>query len=340
MLQFCPRFKRRGLTWEEFGMARDLTKALIALTAVLTATGATAQQWPTKQIKVIVPFTAGSATDIVARAVFEQIGREHGQSVVVENRGGGGTTIGSAAVAKSDPDGYTVLVNSTSHVVVATTFPKLSYNVAEDFTALSGLAAQPFVITTRTKYKSLADFIAYGKANPGKINYGSAGIGTSGMLFSERLALATGIKMTHVPFRGTPEAMTEIIADRLDMFPGPVVSVVGLVADKKVAALAVSTPKRAKAFPDVPTLQEAGVKGADYTFWAGAFVPSKTPKAVSSRIHGEIIKALANPEVVKRIDGLGAEPMPMAMADFDKFVREEIAMHADIYKKAGLATPK
>jgi tripartite-type tricarboxylate transporter receptor subunit TctC len=315
------------------------TARAVAAAAMLAMTGtqnAQAQDWPTKQIKVIVPFTAGSATDIVARAVFEYIGREAGQSVVTENRGGGGTTIGSAAVAKSDPDGYTILVNSTSHVVVATTFPKLSYNVAEDFTALSGLAQQPFVITTRTKYKDLADFIAYGKADPGAINYGSAGIGTSGMLFCERFGLATGIKMTHVPFRGTPEAMTEIIADRLDMYPGPVVSVVELVADKKVAALAVSTPKRAQAFPNVPTLREAGVKGSDYIFWAGAFVPVKTPKAVSEKIHAGIMKALDNADVRQKIANLGAEPMPMSMSEFDKFVRDEIAGHAEIYEKAGI----
>lgn len=307
-----------------------------ALLALGTAGAVQAQDWPTKQIKVVVPFTPGSATDIVGRAVFEQIGRDSGQSVVVENRGGGGTTIGSAAVAKAEPDGYTLLVNSTSHVVVATTFPKLPYNVAEDFTAISGLAAQPFVVTTRTKYKSLADFIGYGKANPGAINYGSAGIGTSGMLFAEQFGIVTGIKMTHVPFRGTPEAMTEIIADRLDMFPGPVVSVVELVADKKVAALAVTTPKRAKAFPDVPTLQEAGVKGSDYIFWAGAFAPVKTPKAISDKIHAAVLKALANPDVIKRIDNLGAEPMPMQMAAFDTFVRAEIKMHADIIEKAGI----
>lgn len=318
---------------------RSLLVSCAALVGIAgSPSGASAQQWPTRQIKVVVPFTAGSATDIVGRSVFEHIGREAGQTVVVENRGGGGTTIGSAAVAKSDPDGYTLLVNSASHVVVATTYAKLSYNVAEDFTALSGLAQQPFVVTTRTRYKSLADFIAYGKENPGKINYGSAGIGTSGMLFVERLALASGIKMTHVPFRGTPEAMTEIVADRLDMFPGPVVSVVELVADKKVAALAVSTPKRSKAFPNVPTLVEAGVKGSDYVFWVGAFAPAKTPTAVSERIHALIFKALANPDVIKRIDNLGAEPMPMAMDQFDKFVRAEIAMHADIIQRAGIKT--
>jgi tripartite-type tricarboxylate transporter receptor subunit TctC len=297
---------------------------------------ATGQDWPAKPIKIIVPFTAGSATDIVARAVFEQIGRDTGQTVVVENRGGGGTTIGAGAVAKSDPDGYTLLVHSTSHVVVATTFPKLGYNVAEDFTALTGLAQQPYVLTTQTKYASVADLVAAGRANPGKLNYGSAGIGTSGMLFMERFALAAGIKITHVPFRGTPEGMTEIVAGRLDIYPGPVISVLELAAAKQVNTLAVSTPKRASALPHVPTMTEAGVQGSDYTFWAGAFAPAKTPKAVSERIHALILKALDAPEAKKRIEGLGAEPMPMGMAEFDTFIRDEIKMHADIYAKAGL----
>lgn len=325
---------RRRLALWAAGLAA-ITSIAVLLPAA-SAQDASAKDWPTRQIKVIVPFTPGSATDIVARAVFDHIGRDTGQTVVVENRGGGGTTIGSAAVAKADPDGYTLLVNSTSHVVVATTFPKLGYNVAEDFTAISALAAQPFVIATRTKYATLADFIGFGRANPGVINYGSAGIGTSGMLFCERFGLATGMKMTHVPFRGTPEAMTEIVADRLDMFPGPVISVLELVADKKINALAVSTPKRAVSMPDIPTLVEAGVKGSDYVFWAGAFAPVKTPAAVSERIHALVLKALANPDVQKRIATLGAEPMPMQMPAFDKFVRAEIQMHAEIYEKAGI----
>src|SRR5262245_500480 len=310
--------------------------AMLVAASVGTIVPAAAQVWPAKPIKIIVPFTAGSATDIVARAVFEQIGRDAGQTAVVENRGGGGTTIGAGAVAKSDPDGYTLLVHSTSHVVVATTFPKLVYNVAAGCTSRTGLAQQPYVLTTQTKYASVGDLIAAGRANPGKLNYGSAGIGTSGMLFMERFALAAGIKITHVPFRGTPEGMTEIVAGRLDMYPGPVISVTELAAAKQVNTLAVSTPKRASALPNVPTLAEAGVQNSDYTFWAGAFAPAKTPKAVSERIHALILKALDAPEVKKHIEGLGAEPMPMGMAEFDKFIRDEIKLHADIYAQAGL----
>ena len=309
---------------------------VLALTLALPGS-ATAQEWPAKQaIKVIVPFTAGSATDIIARAVFESVGRQVGQSAIVENRGGGGTTIGANAVAKAEPDGYTLLVSSTSHVVVATTFPNLPYSVTDDFAGISALAFQPFTVTTRTRYKTLADLVAFGRANPSALNYGSAGIGTSGMLFMEQLALAGKMKMTHVPFRGTPEAMTEIVADRLDLYPGPVASVMELAAAGRLNVLAVSTPKRATAMPDVPTTTEAGLTGAEYIFWIGAFAPAKTPKPVLERLHGEVLAALAAPDVVAKIVGLGADPSPMSMPEFDAFARREIKVNADIFIAAGI----
>ena len=315
-----------------------LRPAFLSLALLLAgAATAPAQDWPARQpIKIVVPFTPGSATDLVARAVFDQVSRQINQAVLVENRAGGGTTIGSATVAKAEPDGYTLLVNSTSHVVVATTFPKLPYSVTDDFIALSALAAQPFVITTRTKYKTIADLVQFGRANPGVLNYGSNGIGTSGMLFMEKFALVAKMKMTHVPFRGTPEAMTEIIADRLDMFPGPVPSTLELAKDGKVNALAVSTPQRSNSMPGVPTLSEAGLPGADYIFWVGAFAPAKTPRPIAERIHAEIIKALNSPEVKRKIAGLGADPMPMSMADFDAFIKKEIKLNADIFVAAGI----
>ena len=306
--------------------------------ACLVGGGTTAaQEWPAKQpFRIIVPFTPGSATDIVARAVFDQVGKQVDQSVLVENRGGGGTTIGSAAVAKSDPDGYTLLVNSTSHVVVATTFPNLGYSVADDFIALTALATQPFVITTRMKYKTIDELVQFGRANPGVLNYGSAGIGTSGMLFMERFALAGKFKMTHVPFRGTPEAMTEIVADRLDMYPGPVQSTLELAKAGRVNALAVSTPQRSSAMPDVPTMAQAGLADADYIFWIGAFAPARTPKPIADRLHAEIVKALGSADVKQKIATLGADPMPMSMAEFDAFVRREIKLNADIFAAAGI----
>jgi len=311
---------------------------LVAALCLLAVNGsASAQEWPTKEpIKVIVPFTPGSATDIVARVVFNQVSQQIGQAVVVENRGGGGTTIGSAFVAHADPDGYTLLVNSTSHVVVASVYAHLSYNVADDFTALTPLASQPFVATSSVKYKTMADFVAYGRAHPGALNYGSNGIGTAGQLFMVNIGLAAKITMTHVPFRGTADALTEMISNRLDLFPAPATAMIELAKAGKVNALAVSTAQRSQAMPDVPTIAEAGYPDAAYNFWIGAFAPAKTPPAISTRLHDEIIKALAVPQVQKEIIALAADPMPMSMKDFDVFVRKEIKLNAEIVKAAGI----
>jgi tripartite-type tricarboxylate transporter receptor subunit TctC len=296
-----------------------------------------AQEWPTKEpIKVIVPFTPGSATDIVARVVFNQVSQQIGQTVIVENRGGGGTTIGSAFVAHADPDGYTLLVNSTSHVVVASVYAHLSYNVADDFTALTPLASQPFVATAPAKYQTMADFVAYGRAHPGVLNYGSNGIGTAGQLFMVNIGLAAKITMTHVPFRGTADALTEMISNRLDLFPAPAAAMIEFAKAGKVSALAVSTAQRLQAMPDVPTIAETGYPDATYNFWIGAFAPARTPPAVSTRLHDEIVKALAVPDVKKEIITLAADPMPMSMSDFDAFVRKEIKLNAGIVKAAGI----
>jgi len=295
-----------------------------------------AQEWPAKQpVKIVVPFTAGSATDITARTVFEQVGRQVGQTFVVENRGGAGTTLGMAQVAKSDPDGYTMLVHSTSHVVVASTYPNLTFNVAEDFAAVSALADVPFVIASATKYKTLKDMIDAGKKPGSVIHYGSAGAGSSGHLVMERFRLAAGFPATHVPFRGTPEGMTEVIAGRIDTYPAPAVNAVPLSKDGKVSALAVSSAKRLPLMPDVPTVAEAGLPGAEYNFWIGAFLPAKTAKPIVERLNREIVAALKVQAVADKIIALGGAPMPMTPGAFDAFVRKEIAVNAEIVKASG-----
>jgi tripartite-type tricarboxylate transporter receptor subunit TctC len=305
-----------------------------ALLLVLSS-AAWAQDWPTKQpIKVIVPFTAGSATDIVGRIVFEQVGKQIGQNFVFENRGGAGTTLGSAMVAKADPDGYTLLVNSTSQVVVASTYAKLPYNVAEDFSPISALADIPFVVATTTNYKSMKDVTA-ASSKPGGIFYGSNGPGSSGHLFMEALRLAAGYPVTHVPFRGTVEAMTEVIAGRIDMFPAPALNAINLTKEGRVNSLAVSSPKRLPLMPDVPSLAEVGLPKAQYQFWVGAFAPAKTPKAIVDRLNREVIAALNVKEAADKIVALGGVPMPMTPADFDAFVRREIALNGEIVKASG-----
>ena len=308
---------------------------LVAI-AFVVPLAAAAQEWPGKQpIKIVVPFSAGSATDITARTVFEQVGKQIGQTFVVENRGGGGTTLGMAQAAKADPDGYTMLVHSTSHVVVASTFAQLPFNVADDFAAVSSLADVPFVVAANPKYKTLKDLIDAGKASSSGILYGTAGAGSSGQLFMERFRIAAGFPATHVPFRGTPEGMTEVIAGRIDMYPAPALNAVNLSKEGKVSALAVSSAKRLPLMPDVRTLAEAGLPEAGYNFWVGAFLPAKTPQPIVDRLNREIVAALKVQAVADKILALGGAPMSMTPAEFDKFVRREIAVNAEVVKASG-----
>ena len=316
-------------------MIRLSVRFLTAL-LLLSPAAALAQEWPAKQpIKVIVPFTAGSATDVAGRIVFEQVGRQIGQSFIFENRGGAGTTLGAGMAAKSDPDGYTLLVNSTSQVVVASTYAKLPYSVTDDFVGISGLADIPFVVVTTPTYKTMKDVIDAGMKKAGGIFYGTNGPGSSGHLFMEALRLAAGYPITHVPFRGTVEALTEVITGRIDMFPGPALNAIPLTKDGKLSSLAVSSPKRLPLMPEVATLAEIGLPKAQYQFWVGAFAPAKTPKPIVERLNREVLAALQVKEVADKIIALGGSTMPMTTAEFEAFVRKEIALNAEIVKASG-----
>ena len=274
-----------------------------ALTLILVAIplSASAQDWPGKQL---------------------------GQTFVVENRGGGGTTLGMVQVAKAEPDGYTLLVHSTSHVVVASTYAKLPFSVADDFAPVSALASFPFVVATATRYKALQDLIDAGKKPGSAILYGTAGAGSSGQLFMEAFRLAAGFAATHVPFRGTPEGMTEVIAGRIDMYPAPAINAISLAKEGKVSALAVSSAKRLPLMPDVKTLAESNLPAATYNFWVGAFLPAKTPKPILERLNREIVAALKVKDVADKIAAQGGDPSLMTPAEFDAFVRKEIALNA------------
>jgi tripartite-type tricarboxylate transporter receptor subunit TctC len=320
-------------------MGRRLAPAfglLLTLVYGLAPPAARAQDWPAKgPIKIIVPFSAGSATDIIARTVFSQVGEQIKQTFVVENRGGAGTTLGAGMVARADPDGYTLLVNSTSHVVVASTYAHLPYSVANDFAGISELADIPFVVATATKYKTLADLIAAGKKPGSHILYGTAGAGSSGQLFMERLRLAAGFPATNVPFRGTPEGMNEVVAGRIDLYPAPVLNALPLAKADKVHVLAISSAKRLALIPDVLTLAEAGLPNALYNFWIGAFAPAKTPKPIVERLNREVAIALERKDIAGKIRNLGGEPTPMTASEFDAFVAKEIATNAEIVKESG-----
>jgi tripartite-type tricarboxylate transporter receptor subunit TctC len=307
-----------------------------ALVWVLTANAAAGEDWPTRQpIKVIAPASAGSTSDIMARLVFEQVGRQLGQAVVVENRGGAGTTTGMAAVAKSAPDGYTILVNSTSYVVVASTYAKLPYDPYDDMTGIALLAHFPFVVATSQKYKTLADLIAAGRMQPSPLASGSVGIGSSGHLALERLMHAAKFRATIVPFRGTPEAVSELAAGRLDMFAGVLPNVLELAKAGQINLVGMVAPKRSALVPDVPTTLEAGYPDSDYNFWMGSYLPAKTPRPIIERLNAEVAKALQDDGLKTRISQLGGEAETMSVDQFNHFIAKERVVNAEIVKLIG-----
>jgi tripartite-type tricarboxylate transporter receptor subunit TctC len=318
-------------------MSRRLLFALAALLALVPAT-AWAQVWPTRQpIRVIVPFTAGSATDIIARTVMEQLSTQLGQVIVVENRVGAGGTLGIGAVARAEPDGYTLLVHSTSFAVTASTYSNPGYDAQRDFAAITTLASLPNVlVVTPNKYATLKDLVAAAKANPDKLNYASAGAGSAAHLNAERLLLAAGIKVQHIPFKGGPEALTEIMAGRVDFYFIPLPLARGLIQGGRLGVLAVSGSRRASALPDVPTTIEAGFPDSDYNFWVGLWAPAATPKDIVEKLNAETVKALQHPAVKEKIANVGGDPMAMKPAEFDAFVRQEIDINAALVKAAGV----
>jgi tripartite-type tricarboxylate transporter receptor subunit TctC len=312
----------------------------IATAAVMVAvTGAvSAQTWPTKAVRIIVPFTPGSGTDIVACSVSDKLAIAFGQPVVVENRAGAGSTIGAAMVAKADPDGHTILVNSSSHTVAPHTYSNLSYDTLRDLSGITPLAALPnvLIIAPSKGIKNVQELVALAKSKPGSLNYASAGQGSATHLNAERFRLAAGFEGVHIPFKGTPEAVAEVIAGRVDIYFCPVVSALSHLKDGKVLALAVGSPKRSAALPDVVTTLEAGFPNSDYTFWVGMFVPSKTPRDIVNRLYQETSKALAMPDVRERLGRLGAEAMPMSPEQLDAFVRKEVEANGPLIKAAGV----
>jgi tripartite-type tricarboxylate transporter receptor subunit TctC len=295
-----------------------------------------AQDWPNRPIRVIVPFSAGGAVDVVARTVLEQVGKQIGQSFVIETRTGAGGTIGAAAAAKADPDGYTLLVHSSSHTVAPALYSKLPYDAAEDLTAIIPLAKQPTLlfVSAAKGYKSIADFVAAGKK--GTMNYGSGGVGNATHLNAERFLLSAGFQAQHVPFKGSPEALTEVLAGRLDFSFSTLLPALGMLKDGKLVALATSSATRSVALPNVPTTLEAGFPNSEYEFWIGMLAPKGLPQAIADRLYRETERALREPAIQEKLKTLGAEPMPMTNAGFAKLLRDEIAANRKLVAAAGI----
>jgi tripartite-type tricarboxylate transporter receptor subunit TctC len=296
-----------------------------------------AQAWPAKPIRVVVPVTAGSALDIIARTVSEQLATQLGQPFVVENRTGAGGTIGAASVAKADPDGYTLLIHSSAHAIAPSTFANLPYDTGRDFAGVTPLANVPLVlVVSPAKYQSIGELVAAAKARPGTINYATVGAGAAAHLTAERFRLSAGFQAQQIPFRGAPEAMTEVMAGRVDFFFSPTLATLPLLQDGKLKALAVSSSKRAAALPDVPTTVEAGFPNSDYNFWLAMFVPVNTPRDIVEKLNNETVNVLQMPSVREKLLTLGGEPMTLTPAAFDAFLRDEIAMNAALVKATGI----
>jgi tripartite-type tricarboxylate transporter receptor subunit TctC len=299
---------------------------------------AAAQDWPTKTIRAVVPLTAGSATDQIARAVLDPVAKELGQPIVIENRPGAGNTLGMTSVARAEPDGYTLLVNSSSHAIVPATYNNLPFDTLRDLKAIIPLGNMPTVLLVSPSkgYKTVADLVAAGKAKPGAMNYSSAGAGNFSHFATEVFLRSAGFQAVHVPSKGAPEAITEVLAERVDFFFSPLLLALSQIRAGKLQALAVSGSQRAAALPDVPTTKEAGYPDSEYNFWVGLFAPSKTPAPILLRLHAESLKAVKTETVQQRLAKLGVDPMMLSAEAFDKLVRDEVDINTKIAKVVGI----
>jgi tripartite-type tricarboxylate transporter receptor subunit TctC len=319
--------------------SRRVLFASIASLAFLSPLASVAQgAYPNKPIRVVVPFAAGSTTDIIARAIADKMSQSMGQQLVIDNRGGASGTIGQAAVAQAAPDGYTIMIHSSSHTVSPSTFAKLPFDTVADFAGVTPISSTPnvLVISPSKNIKTLQELLAAARAKPGSMNFASAGQGSATHLNAEKFKLAAKIEATNIPFKGSAEAVTEVMAGRVDYYFSPIAPVIGQIRNGQLVPLAVGSPKRASALANVPTTAEAGVPGSEFNFWIGMMAPAKTPREIVNRLHDEVEKALATPEVKERFAALGADAWTLKPEQFDAYIKDEIKSNAVLVKAAGL----
>ncbi len=313
---------------------------IVAAALLAPATHALAQEapFPSRALRIIVPFTPGSVTDVMGRSVSDKLAASLGQPVVVENRPGAGGTIGIAQVAKSAPDGYTLVVVSAGYAVNPVIYENLPYDSAKDLAGVIPLGNLPSVlfVSPALGVKSVQELIALAKAKPGVLNYPSAGIGSASHVNAEKFLAVTGIKAVHVPLKGAPEMIAETMAGRTQFGTVGISAAQSAIRDGRLVALAVSGKKRAPNLPEVPTVAEAGVPGAEFNFWIGVLAPGQTPRPVIHKLHAEFDRALRSPEVRERHAKLGAEPMPMSPEQFDAQMREDLASLGALLRAAGV----
>src|SRR3954464_5314357 len=310
--------------------------SLLLLAAV--ALPAAAQNYPTKPVQVILAFTPGSAVDIVGRIVTAKLSEYWGQPVVNDNRSGAGGSIGSAAVARAAPDGYTLLVTSNAHTVNPLIFAKLPYDTLKDFTDIVPFTEQPnvMVVNADAPYKTMAELLAAAKAKPGAINIGHAGIGSGTHLSTEKWIAAANINVTEVPFKGTPEVVAAILSHNVDGYWAPISAGLSQIKSGKLRPLAVTTAKRNPTLPDVPTMAEAGVKGGESALWVAMWGPAGLSPEIVNKINADTRKALHDPGVKQKLQALGNDTMDMSPQEFSKLVRSEMDDYSRVLKAAGI----
>lgn len=316
---------------------RRFLKVSAAAMATPLLPGAAWADWPKdKPIRAIIPFNAGSTIDIIGRIVVDPLSRQLGQTIVVENRGGAGGSIGAASVAKADPDGYTLLINAAAHSGAPAAYPNLSYDAAKDFACIASFGSVPNVLVVSPKLgvKTLKEFVV--KAKAGKFTYASAGVGSATHWAAERFRISANFDGTHVPFRGGLEALTEVMTDRVDFMFGGTSSSLPFIKEGKLVALAVSSAKRSPSMPDVPTTVEEGFANSDYNFWNGLLAPAKTPRSIIDHLHAEVTKVLALPDIQQKLNAQGVEPSPLTPTEMDAMNAREIELNIKIAKAAGL----
>ena len=303
----------------------------------LTPLKGAAQTFPSKPIKLISGATAGSASDIIARSIAEKLQSEFGVSVFVENKPGAAGTVAIQTIFNSPADGHSIFVYTGAHTVLPL-INKVSYDPVKDFSAVTPLAVVPnvMVVSPNKGYKSVKDVVAAAKDKPGQLNYASAGLGSATHMSAEKFKLATGIDAVHVPYKGSPEAITETMTGRIDYFFAPLVSALPMIKAGKLIPLAVSTSKRSSQLPDVPTLAEAGIAKSEYLFWIGMLVSAKTPRDIVNKLNQSTLKALQDNEIKERLASLGAEAMPMSPEQFDQLIKDELISNAAVIKAAGI----
>ena len=319
---------------------RVTNQVAVAFTLVLAAFAfgaAQAQSFPSRPLRMLVPFSAGSQTDILARWVGERMSEHWSQQVVVDNRPSAGGTVASEYVLGANPDGHTLMMVSTGHAGNATLYSKLSYDTVKDFAGISQVASVPniLVVAPALGVKSVKELIALAKSKPGQFNFSSAGIGSGTQINGEMFKLAAGMEATHVAYKGAPEALTNVIAGSVQFNFSPVLVAVAQIRAGRVLALAVSTAARSPMFPDVPTVAEAGIPGFDYDQWYGLLASARTPRPLINTINKEVVRILNLPDMKERMLSQGATPKPTTPAEFDAFIRSEVKKFAAVIIAAG-----